>query len=161
MVNVLFICHGNICRSAMAEFILKDIVKREGMEKDFYIESAGSSVYDPDSPVYPAAKECLYDHGIKNIEINQKVSRNITKSDYDKFDYILIAEDDNLRGVLRVVGKDIDSKIYKLLDFSDDKKLKGKDIADPWYTRNFEKSYTDIVEGCRGFVEYIKEQVMI
>lgn len=156
MIKVLFICHGNICRSAMAEFILKDIVKREGIEEDFYIESAGSSVYDPGSPVYSAAKECLYIHGIKNSEINQKVSRNIIKSDYDKFDYILVAEDDNINGVLRVVGKDVDNKIYKILDFSNDKKLKGKDIADPWYTRDFEKSYADIVEGCRGFLEYLK-----
>ncbi len=156
MIKVLFICHGNICRSAMAEFILKDIVKREGIEEDFYIESAGSSVYDPGSPVYPAAKECLYIHGIRNSEINQKVSRNIIKSDYDKFDYILVAEDDNINGVLRVVGKDIDNKIYKILDFSNNKKLKGKDIADPWYTRDFEKSYADIVEGCRGFLEHLK-----
>lgn len=156
MIKILFICHGNICRSAMAEFILKDIVKREGIEEDFYIESAGSSVYDPGSPVYHAAKECLYIHGINNSEINQKVSRSIIKSDYDKFDYILVAEDDNINGVLRVVGKDVDNKIYKILDFSNNKKLKGKDIADPWYTRDFEKSYADIVEGCRGFLEHLK-----
>ena len=157
MVRVLFVCHGNICRSTMGEFIMKNLVEEEGLEDEFYIESAGSSVYDPDSPVYPLAKDCLYRNGITNLDINKKKSRNVVKKDKDNFDYILIAEDDNLNGVLRVIGNDASDKVFKILDFAEDRKRKGKDIDDPWYTRNFDKSFDDIMMGCQGFINYLKK----
>ena len=119
MIKVLFVCHGNICRSTMAEFVMKNIVEEEGIEDSFYIESAGSSVYDPGSPVYPLAKDCLRRNGITNPEINTKMSRGVVKKDRDDFDYILVAEDDNLNGVLRVIGNDASDKVFKILDFGE------------------------------------------
>lgn len=157
MIKVLFVCHGNICRSTMAEFVMKNIVEEEGFADSFYIESAGSSVYDPGSPVYPLAKDCLRRNGITNPEINTKTSRGVVKKDKDEFDYILVAEDDNLNGVLRIIGNEANDKVYKILDFSEDSKRKGKDIDDPWYTRNFDKSYSDIVLGCNGFLNYLRK----
>jgi protein-tyrosine phosphatase len=107
--------------------------------------------------VYPLAKDCLYRNGITNPEINKKRSRNVVKKDKDDFDYILVAEDDNLNGVLRVIGNDASDKVFKILDFADDGKRKGKDIDDPWYTRNFDKSFSDIMLGCKGFLNYLKK----
>lgn len=156
MIKILFLCHGNICRSTMAEFIFKDMVKKENLEKEIYVESAGTSVFDVGSPVYPNAKECLYNHGIKNKDINNKFSRQVEKSDYDEFDYLLVAEDDNLRGLDRIVGEDIDNKIFKILYFAKDTDRENEDIADPWYTRNFEITYKDIVLGCEGLIKYLK-----
>ena len=161
MVRVLFVCHGNICRSTMAEFVMKNLVEEEGLEDEFHIESAGSSVYDVGSPVYPQAKDCLRRNGITNSEINSKTSRGVVKRDKDDYDYILVAEDDNLNGVLRVIGNEASGKVFKILDFAEDSKRKGKDIDDPWYTRNFDKAFDDIVLGCKGFLNYLRKNHLI
>ena len=158
MTKILFICHGNICRSVMAEFVMKDLIKGQAIEKDCHIESCAVSTEEIGNHIYPLAKDCLYRHGIQNKEINQKTARQLTKKDYEEFDYLIIAEESNRRGALRIVGSDADNKIYKLLDFSKDSNLKNQDIDDPWYTRNFDKAYDDIVSGCKGIINYLQNQ---
>lgn len=155
MIKILFICYGNICRSVMAEFVMKDMAYKLGREKDFYIESAAVSTEEIGNHIYPLAKDCLYRNGIQNKEINQKTARQVTKEDYEKFDYLMIAEESNKRGLFQILDDDADNKVYKLLDFAVDNKLKGKDIADPWYTRDFDKAYADIVAGCEGLIQYL------
>lgn len=152
MTKILFICHGNICRSVMAEFVMKDMIYKLGREKDFYIESAAVSTEEIGNHIYPLAKDCLYRLGIQNKEINQKTARQVTKADYQKFDYLIVAEESNKRGLFLIIGEDVDNKVYKLLDFAEDTSLKNKNIDDPWYTRDFDKAYDDIVAGCEGLI---------
>lgn len=149
MIKVLFVCLGNICRSPMAESIFKDIVKKEGIEKDFYIDSAATSASEIGNSIYYAAKNKLNQ---MNIESGSHVARRITKKDYETFDYIIGMEEQNIINIKKIVGEDKEKKLYKLLDFSKE----PRDIADPWYTGNFDKTYDDIVEGLEGFVNYLK-----
>ena len=158
MTKILFICYGNICRSVMAEFVMKDLIKKQNIEKDFYIESAAVSTEEIGNHIYPLAKDCLYRHGIHNKEINEKRARQLTKKDYQEFDYLIIAEESNRRMALKLVGEDVDNKINKLLDFAEDSDLRDQDIDDPWYTRNFDKAYNDIVAGCKGLLKYLQEK---
>ena len=139
----------------MAEFIMKDMLSKLGREKDFYIESAAVSEEEIGNHIYPLAKDCLYRHGIQNKEINQKTARQVTKADYQQFDYLIVAEESNKRGLYRIIDDDANDKVYKLLDFAEDSDLKGKNIDDPWYTRNFDKAYEDIVAGCEGLMDYL------
>ena len=155
VIKVLFVCHGNICRSPMAEFIMKHLLKEKGIENELYIESAATSNSEIGNGIYPPAKKTLYLHSIKDVGIDKKVARQVKKEDYDKFDYILVAEEVNKNGVLRIVGQDSENKIFKILDFANDESLKHKDIDDPWYTGDFEKSYVDIMAGCMGFLKKI------
>lgn len=157
MIKILFICHGNICRSVMAEFVMKKIVADAKQEEDFYIESAAVSSEEIGNHIYPLAKDCLYRHGIQNKEINIKTARQITKRDYEEFDYLIIAEEYNRRGALRIFGNGAENKIHKLLDYSEDENLKREDIDDPWYTRDFDKAYEDIVSGCEGLLKYCEK----
>ena len=150
MKKILFICHGNICRSPMAEFILKS------KTKDCYVESAATSTEEIGSGIYPKACEQLIKHGITNFK--SKRARQVKKSDYEEFDYLIIMDEENRHGLLKIVGEDKDNKIYKLLDFSCDEKIKGKDVLDPWYTRDFDKAYEDIEKGCIGLIEYLKSK---
>ena len=128
MINVLFICHGNICRSPMAEFMFKDMVNKKGFEGDFYIESAA-------------------------VSSEGKRARKMTKADYDKFDYILAMEEYNIDRIMRIIGSDPENKVHLLLDYTD---RKG-DIADPWYTGNFDITYDDILEGLEGFLKAVNK----
>ncbi len=146
MIKILFICYGNICRSPMAEFILKDMVSKRSISEDFYIASAATSREEIGNPVYYLARKKLAEQG---ISCDGKQAVQITKADYDKYDYILGMEDMNIRAILRITGGDSDGKVKRLLDFTD----KPHDIADPWYTRNFDLTYDEIVSGCEGFLE--------
>ena len=149
MTKILFVCLGNICRSPMAEFIFKDMVKKEGLEDKIYIESAATGIEAVGNDMYYLAKEKLLQ---EEIPFSKRAARQITKQDYDKFDYIIGMEDRNIKNILRIIGNDKDNKVSRLLDFSNN----PRDIADPWYTGNFNITYLQIVEGCQALLEHIK-----
>ena len=148
MINVLFICHGNICRSPMAEFMFKDLVAKRRIADKFHIESAAVSSEEIGNPVYPPAKRRLAQAG---ISCEGKRARKVTKKDYETFDYLIAMEEYNLSRLNRIIDKDSENKVHLLLDFTD---RKG-DIADPWYTGNFDITYNDIQEGLEGFLKYL------
>lgn len=148
MVKVLFVCLGNICRSPMAEYVFKDKIKKEGIEK-FYIDSAATSSEEIGNSMHYGTRNKLKE---MNIDYGNHLARQMTKQDYEKFDYIIGMEDRNIKDIKRIVGEDTENKIYKLLDFSKN----PRDIADPWYTGNFDKTYDDIVEGISAFLEHLK-----
>ena len=149
MIKVLFICHGNICRSPMAEFIFRDMVKKENISDKIEIASCAISREELGNPVYYAAKEKLNEMGIRCMG---KTARIITKRDYNEYDYILAMEDKNISGITKITGEDKDKKVFKLLDFAG-----GGNISDPWYTRDFDRTAQDIIKGCEGFLSYLKE----
>ncbi len=180
MIKILFVCLGNICRSPMAEFVFKELVKREKIENDFYISSAATSTEEIGNDIHYGTKNKLdkmnipyKHHEAKQIKkedyeqyitkiFNDKFSLQLSteqgklkklEEDYEKYDFIIGMEDDNLVAIRRIVGEDKNKKIYKLLDFSSN----VRDIADPWYTGNFDKTYDDILEGCTLLLEYIKK----
>lgn len=145
---------GKVCRSPMAEFILKDMVSKRNMEEQFYIESAATSTEEIwngiGNPVYPPAREELAKHGIR---CDGKRAVQLKKSDYEKYDYILGMEERNIRNMMRILGSDPENKVKLFLSYSSC----PRDIADPWYTGDFRVTYRDIVEGCEGFLQYLKE----
>lgn len=149
MIKVLFVCHGNICRSPMSEFILRDMVAKRGIADQFEIASAATSREEIGNPVYPPAVRKLREHG---IDPSGKRARQMTKQDYKYYDYLLAAEQYNIQNMLRIVGGDPEHKIHRLLDYS----KHPRDIDDPWYSGDFETAYRDIVEGCEAFLESFK-----
>lgn len=151
MLRILFICHGNICRSPMAEFIFRDMVDKRGLGAQFFVASAATSREEIGNPVYPPAKRKLKEHG---IDPAGKTARQMTAGDYRDFDYLLAAERYNIRNMERITGGDPEHKIYRLLDFSD----RPRDIADPWYTGDFDEAWDDIVEGCQAFLAWLKKE---
>ena len=157
-IRVLFVCLGNICRSPIAEFVMKDMISKRGIADKFYIASAATSTEEIwngiGNPVYPPARKELAKHG---ISCEGKRAVQITKADYGKYDYILGMEQRNIRNILRIVGKDPEGKVKLLLDYSDD----PRDIADPWYTGDFESTYRDVVEGCEWFLRYLEKNKLV
>ena len=151
MIKILFVCHGNICRSPMAEFIMKEKVKKLGLEGDFEIASAATSTEEiwngVGSPVYPPAKEELRKHG---ISCDGKRAIQLKKSDYEKYDYLIGMDDANIKNMKRITGGS--DKIYKLLSFAKSE----TSVADPWYSGNFEVAYRDIERGIEGFLKYLE-----
>ena len=151
MTKILFICHGNICRSPMAEFVMKDLAAKAGKRGAFEIASAAVSREELGNPVYPPAKRKLLEHGIR---CDGHAARQMTRADYDKFDYIIGMDTANIRNLNRMLKNDPDGKVYKFLSFTGS----GCDIADPWYTGDFEATYRDVVEGCNGFLAYLRRE---
>ena len=149
MTKILFVCHGNICRSPMAEYVLKDMVHERGLEQLFEIASAATSREEIGNPVYPPARRKLADHGIGCAGHH---ARQMTKADYDRYDLIVCMDHVNVRNACRIAGGDPDSKIVLLLDYTP---RKGEEVADPWYTGDFDAAWDDIVEGCSGLLESI------
>lgn len=145
MIKILFVCHGNICRSPMAEFVLKDMVKSLGQQSNFHIASAATSTEEIGNPVHPGTREKLRRHGISTAG---KYAVQMTRRDYDAYDYLLGMDSRNIANMRRIAGGDPAGKICRLLDFSSN----PRDIADPWYTGNFDVTYDDIVEGCRALL---------
>jgi protein-tyrosine phosphatase len=158
MIKIMFVCHGNICRSPMAEFIFKDLIKNEGLENDFFISSSATSTEEiymgVGNPVYPPAKAELLKHG---IIAEGKRAVQLKKSDYDKYDYFVGMDSANIRNMHIILGGDKDGKISKLLDHTD----KKGDVSDPWYSDRFDIAYRDIYEGCRALLERILENQKI
>ena len=151
MIKVLFVCLGNICRSPMAEFVFKDMVNKKGLANEFYIESAATSSEAVGEGIYFGTRNILKE---QCIPFEERRARQMTKEDYNKFDYILGMESKNIVNILRIVGEDKENKVCRLLDFSD----MPRDIADPWYTGDFDITYYDVEDGCNKFLEYIMEK---
>lgn len=145
MTKILFVCLGNICRSPMAEFVMKDLVKRAGLSEQFQIESAGT--YAAGGTVYPPAKKKLAEYG---ISCKGKFSRQLKKADYDNFDLMIGMDNMNRVTMQHIFDGDPEDKLHLLLDYTDH----PRDIDDPWYTRDFETAWQDIVAGCRGLLSH-------
>ena len=146
MTRILFICHGNICRSPMAEFVMKDLVKKAGLETKFYIESAAVSAEELGNPVYPPARRELAAHG---ISCGGKTARQMSRADYDRFDLLVCMDTSNLRRMERICGGDPKGKLSRLLDHTDH----PGDVADPWYTGDFTATWQDVWSGCTALLE--------
>ena len=147
-IKILFICHGNICRSAMAEFILKKLVRDIGAERDFEIASAATSAEEIGNPVYPPARRKLAEHG---ISCAGKTARQIRRRDYEAYDYIIGMDQANLRNMRRLFDDDPEGKCSLMMDYTH----RPGNVADPWYTGDFEATWTDVLEGCEGFLKYL------
>ncbi len=149
MKKILFICHGNICRSPMAEMFFKDLVKRNGYEKDFYIDSAATDYDEIGNGMHRGTREILEQH---NIPFSNHRARIVTKQDYEDFDFLVIMDSENERHLKRIVGNDEKNKIRYLMSFAG----KNRDVADPWYTRNFYATWNDINEGCTALLKELE-----
>lgn len=145
MIKILFVCHGNICRSPMAEFVFRNMVKEKHIQEKFYIASSATSREEIGNPVHHGTKRKLRQVG---ISCDGKTAVQLTKKDYETYDYIICMESYNIKNVLRIIGEDKDKKVHRLLDFTPH----PRDIDDPWYTGNFEETYKDIIEGCTAFL---------
>ena len=154
MTKILFVCHGNICRSPMAEFVMKDLVKKAGLEAEFHIESAATSTAEIGNPVYPPARRKLAEHG---IDCAGKTARQLKNEDYDQYDLLIGMDRANLRNMHRICGGDFDGKTHLLMEFTD----RLGDVADPWYTEDFESTWRDVLEGCIGLLEWLIQQQKI
>ena len=155
MIKILFVCHGNICRSPMAEFVMKDMVKRQGLADQFYIASAATSTEEIGNPVHYGTRNKLAQVGISTAV---KYAVRMERRDYQEYDYIVGMDRWNYKNMLRISGnKDKDKKISLLLDYTDH----PRDVADPWYTGDFEKTYEDIMAGCKGLLEHIQQKGLV
>ena len=151
MKKILFVCHGNICRSPMAEFVMKDLVEKAGLEEAFHIESAACTREEIGNPVYPPARRKLAEHG---IGCEGKTARQMRYPDYERYDLIIGMDRENLEDMRRICLGDPEGKIHLLMDYSG----RPGDVADPWYTRDFEATWRDVEEGCRRLLELLKER---
>ena len=143
MIKILFICHGNICRSPMADFVLKDMVEKKGLQDQFHIESAATSREEIGNSVYPPAKRMLAKHG---ISCEGKRARQVTKNDLEHYDYLVLMDRNNMSNMIRMFGAENMNKVSMLLD---------RDVADPWYTGNFDKTMQDVQVGCTKLLNQI------
>ena len=148
MTKILFVCHGNICRSPMAEFVMKDAVRREGLEDMFEIASAATSTEEIGNDIYPPAKRKLQEKG---IPFQRRGARQITRDDYGYYNYIIGMDSANMRNMNRIFGGDPDGKLFSLMSFTD----RPGDVADPWYTGDFEATWRDVNEGCEGLLRHL------
>lgn len=148
MIKILFVCHGNICRSPMAEFVMKNLVEQHGIAGDFYIASAATSTEEIGSPVHHGTRARLAREG---ISVAGKYAVRMERSDYQKYDYIVGMDRWNYKNMLRIAGSDKDKKLSLLLDYTDH----PRDVADPWYTGDFEQTYEDVAAGCKGLLDEI------
>lgn len=151
MKKILFVCHGNICRSPMAEFVMKDLVEKAGLAAQFHIESAATSREEIRNPVYPPARCKLAEHG---IACGGHAARQLTKNDYKEFDLLIGMDRANLQNMRRICGGDPDGKIHLLLDYTGH----PRDVADPWYTDDFEATWQDVMAGCHGLLRELLQK---
>ena len=151
MIKILFICHGNICRSPMAEFVMKKLAEQAGVGNEYKIESAATSTEEIGNPVYPPARKKLAEHG---ISCDGKKARQVRKSDYANYDYIIGMDEENMYNLRRLFSNDPEGKLSLLMDYTD----RPGSVADPWYTRDFEATWHDVLEGCNGLLKTIIEK---
>lgn len=151
MIKILFVCHGNICRSPMAEFVMKDMVKKAGFDREFHIESAATSTEELGNPVYPPARRKLAEH---NIDCSGKTARQLKKRDYTTYDLLIGMDQANLRNMHRMCGGDPEGKIHLLLDFTS----RPGNVADPWYTGDFEATWQDVELGCQNLLHQLTQK---
>lgn len=152
MIKVLFVCHGNICRSTMAEYVMKYLIIQEGLSDEFYIDSAATSREEIGNGVHRGTRDKLKEVG---IPCGNHRARQMTIRDYEEFDYIIGMDTWNIRNIMHIIGTDAKRKVSMLLDYTD---RGGMDIADPWYTGNFDKTYEDVLEGCSGLLKFLREK---
>lgn len=145
MVKILFICHGNICRSPMAEFVFLDLARRAGVSDRFEVASAATSREEIGNDMYPPAKACLRAHG---IPFSRRRARQVTRRDYDEYDLLIIMEEYNRRNLRRILPDDPEDKVCTLMSFTGH----DRNVADPWYTDDFETAYDDILQGCTALL---------
>ncbi|MBQ2048066.1 MAG: low molecular weight phosphotyrosine protein phosphatase [Schwartzia sp.] len=154
MIKVMFVCHGNICRSPMAEFIMKKLAAENGLSHELHISSAATSTEELGNPVYPPARAELASHG---ISCRGKYAVQLKKADYNSYDLFVGMDSANIRNMNRIFGSDKDGKIYKLLTFAG----RSDDVSDPWYSGDFGKAYSDIDEGCRALLEKLRTDGLV
>ena len=148
MTRILFVCHGNICRSPMAEFILKALVKSRGLQDSFYIESAAVSDEEYGNPIYPPAKRCLSQHGVWFDP--GKRARTVVPADYEHFDRIICMDGSNLRWLKYIIPSDPLGKVHLMMSYTGS----GRDVADPWYTGDFERTFQDVLTACEAMLDF-------
>ena len=149
MIKILFVCHGNICRSPMAEFVMKDMVRKAGLEDQFVIESRAARRDELGNDTHYGTKAKLRQMGIPFVKRRATL---LSKSDYAAYDYLIAMDEENERDMLRLFGGDPDKKIFRLMDFAGE----NRDLADPWYTGNFDETYDDVAKGCTGLLRYLQ-----
>ena len=149
MLRILFICHGNICRSVCAHYVFQDLVNQAGLSDCFEIDSAATSREEIGNPIYPPMAKTLRNH---DVPLGTHRARQMTRADYDAFDLLIGTDDENLYYMNRICGGDDEGKFHLLMDFCG---KPGQEISDPWYTRNFERTYQDVVDGCTALFEYL------
>ena len=150
MTRVLFVCHGNICRSPMAEFVMKDMVEKAGLSKEIHVASAATTAEEIGNPVYPPARRKLAEHG---IGCKGKTARQMHWPDYERYDLIIGMDRENLRDLRRICLGDPAGKLHLLMDYTN----RPGDVADPWYTRDFEATWRDVEKGCRALLAWLRK----
>ena len=148
MIKILFICHGNICRSPMAEMVMKDMVHKVGLDNEFEIDSAATSREEIGNGMHYGTKRKLTE---MNIPYTEHYARQVTISDYSNYDYLIVMDQNNVRNLLHIIGNDNEHKVHTLLSFANI----NRDIADPWYTRRFDDCYEDVLRGCEGLLKHL------
>lgn len=152
MVKILFVCHGNICRSPMAEFVMRDLVEKAGLGDQIQVASAATSTEEIGNPVYPPARRKLAEHGIGSAG---HAARQMNRQDYDRFDLLIGMDSANIRNMRRICGGDPDDKIRMLMDYTG----VSREVADPWYTGNFDQTFTDVLSGCKALLSQLMQEM--
>ena len=151
MTKILFVCHGNICRSPMAEFLMKELVRQAGQAEAFCIASAATSAEELGNPVYPPVRRKLAEHG---IDCTGKTARQLTRRDYEDWDLLIGMDEENMAGMRRLFGGDPDGKLHRLLEYAG----LHQDVADPWYTRDFDAAWQDVTVGCTALLNRLSRR---
>ena len=154
MTKILFICHGNICRSTMAEMVFKHLIRQQHIDHLFYVDSAATSREEIGCNVHRGTRRKLAEVG---IPCSDHYATQLTKADYDKYDYLIVMDTANIRELKWIIPSDPEGKVSMLLDYAG---REGESIADPWYTGDFDETYEDVLAGCEGLLEYFKENVL-